>query len=95
MTIDELLLELREVVQDQLDEIRESEERHQGTLVLPDVPGEPFPDTWLIQNEKLREEGRVAGKDLWRRGSFSLYSHPGTNGTRSVGMLRSSLECAP
>ena len=95
MAIDELVFEIREICQDVFNELDLKEEHHQGVLVLPDVPGEPFPDTWLMQNARLRDEGRVGGKDLCRRGGLTQYCGPGGGGTRSVCMLRSTLERGP
>ena len=57
---------------------------------LPDMPSEPFPDRWLLQNAQLNVHGRSSALDLHARGGREEFTDE--NGNHFVVLPSSLLE---
>ena len=86
MPVEDGLAELTQVIADEVEQLE------LGPDVLPDIPGEPFPDTWLMDSAALRDSGRCGGIELWKRNDMAQCADSAGDGKSHVlAMLRSTL----
>ena len=83
MTVPDFISDLKILVMNQC------EQRDLDCAPLPDAPGRPFPDTWLLSGRGLEQEGRSSAEALRSRGVLDIWEDPEDLGSVHVAMLRS------